>query len=79
MTPVRVRAFYTRYPHWGAHTGFQQLRAHLSPERVHVSFRAVSDSDADWPLPGGPLNTGLRRALSRGMRCGTSSATWRRS
>ena len=68
VMPIRVRAFYTRYPHWGAHSGFHQLCRHLDPALVSVSGRAISDSDEDWPIPSNPLNWGLRRYVTRGMR-----------
>lgn len=68
MTPIRVRAFYTRYPHWGAYAGGHQVCRHMDAARVDVSLQPVSDSDADWPLPASPLNTRLRtRFARRGM------------
>ena len=53
MTPVRVLAFYTRYPHWGAHGGFYQGVRHVRPAAVSATLRPVSDSQH-------PLNHGLR-------------------
>lgn len=68
MSPIHARAFYTRYPHWGAYTGFQQVCRHLDPATVRLSLRAVSDSDEDWPIPPNPLNDRLRlRVQARGM------------
>lgn len=65
MTPIRVRAFYTRYPHWGAHSGFQQVCRYLDPQRIDVLLQAVSDSDEDWPIPRNPINGWLRRRVAR--------------
>jgi glycosyltransferase involved in cell wall biosynthesis len=65
VTPIRVRAFYTRYPHWGAHTGFRQMCRYLSPASVDLSLQPVSDGDADWPLPENPLNQHVRRYVNR--------------
>jgi len=64
VTPIRVRAFYTRYPHWGAYSGFRQMCPYLSPAAVDISLQAVSDSDEDWPLPENPLNRHLRRYVN---------------
>ncbi len=65
VTPIRVRAFYTRYPHWGAYSGFRQMCRYLSPAAVDISLQPVSDTDEDWPLPKNPLNRPLRRYVNR--------------
>ena len=62
--PIRVRALYTRYPHWGAYSGFRQVCRHLDPAVVTFSMRAISTSDEDWPLPD-PLKQHLRRHFRR--------------
>lgn len=67
MRTIRVRALYTRYPHLGAHSGFQQFCRHLSPERVRASLQPVSDGDQDWPLPSNPISRWLRRVGERDM------------
>jgi glycosyltransferase involved in cell wall biosynthesis len=68
MNRIRVRALYTKYPHIGSHSGFVQVLRHLDRAQVAVSARAVSDSDADWPLPETRLNGRLRRVgVDRGM------------
>jgi glycosyltransferase involved in cell wall biosynthesis len=65
MTPVRVLAFHTVYPHWGQHAGAHQVCRYFDPARVAVSIRPVSDSDADWPLLPGRLSIALRNRVSR--------------
>ena len=68
MKPIRVRAFYTRYPHWGAHSGFYQILRNIDASTAVVSPRPVSDSDEDWPLPESVLNARLRQfGVRRGM------------
>ena len=58
-TPIRVRALYTRYPHWGAHAGMNQVVRFLDPVRVRARLQPISDNDKDLPLP----HPGLRRRL----------------
>jgi glycosyltransferase involved in cell wall biosynthesis len=64
-SPIRVRAFYTPYPHWGAHAGGHQVCRFLDPSAVDVSLLPVSNSDGDWPIPANPLNDALRNRLCR--------------
>lgn len=65
--PLRVRAFYTRYPHWGAHAGIHQLCRYFDPAEVDVALRGVPDNDDDWwrwcPLP--VVNSRLRAFVQR--------------
>lgn len=66
--PVRVRALYTRFPHLGGHSGMRQLLRHLDPAACVVRPYAVSDGDADLPLPHPALRRWLRdRVQRRGM------------
>jgi glycosyltransferase involved in cell wall biosynthesis len=68
MSPVRVRAFYTNFPHMGAHSGYRQLLRHIDPSAVHAALHPVTDGDEDWPLPETGLNERLRRkGVERGM------------
>ena len=68
MNPIRVRAFYTRFPHWGSYSGFYQVLRHVDSSATLVSSHPVSDSDEDWPLPESVLNVRLRRiGVRRGM------------
>jgi glycosyltransferase involved in cell wall biosynthesis len=67
-SPIRVRALYTRYPHWGAHAGMNQVVRYLDPAHVRARLQPISDNDKDLPLP----HPGLRRRLktrvqARGM------------
>jgi glycosyltransferase involved in cell wall biosynthesis len=63
--PVRVRAIYTRYPHWGRHSGMSQLLAHLDPARCTVDTHAASDNDDDLPVPSAVLRAWLRKRVTR--------------
>jgi glycosyltransferase involved in cell wall biosynthesis len=62
---VRVRGIYTRYPHWGAHSGLKQLLAHLDPQRCHVDAYVASDNDDDLQLPIASFRDALRRRIRR--------------
>jgi glycosyltransferase involved in cell wall biosynthesis len=64
--PVRVRVVYTRYPHWGAHSGANQFVRYLDPAEYRVHVHASSDSDDDLPLRHERLRELLRRRVRRG-------------
>jgi glycosyltransferase involved in cell wall biosynthesis len=64
--PIRVRAVYTRYPHWGAHSGINQLFRHLNPTRCTVETHAASDSDEDLPMPFAAVRARLKARVARG-------------
>jgi glycosyltransferase involved in cell wall biosynthesis len=64
--PIRVRAVYTRYPHWGAHSGANQLFLHLDPTRCRVETHVASDSDDDLPVPFAALRARLKARVTRG-------------
>lgn len=65
---IRVRAIYTRYPHWGAYSGVKQLFQHLDSSRFAIDARPVSDDDSDFPLPVSAARDRLRaRVQCRGM------------
>jgi hypothetical protein len=67
-SPVRVRALYTHYPHWGAHAGMKQVMRFVDAERYRVRLQAISDNDKDFPLPHPGLRKHLRsRVQARGM------------
>jgi glycosyltransferase involved in cell wall biosynthesis len=55
---------YTRYPHFGAHTGFSQLVRFLDSERFDVRLQEVADDDSGLPLPL-PFRRGLRARVQR--------------
>src|SRR5262245_4399132 len=63
---IRIRAVYTRYPHWGAHSGVNQLVGALDPRRFRVHVHASSDSDVDLPIPHAGLRRRLRERVQRG-------------
>src|SRR5688500_16172515 len=64
---ARVRFLHTRFPHHGAHAGANQLARYLDPTSFRAQVRAVSDSDADFPI----ANPWLRQRLkARGQRSG---------
>lgn len=46
---IRARVLYTRYPQFGAHSGFVQFARHFDPARVRARTAAVTDGDADLP------------------------------
>jgi glycosyltransferase involved in cell wall biosynthesis len=41
--PLRVRALYTRYRHWGPYAGFHQVCRYLQSDQVSVAIRPVRD------------------------------------
>ncbi len=63
--PLRVRAYYTRYPHWGAHTGFHQVCAYVDPRVASIALHAASDSHEDWPIRNRWVNARIRSAIGR--------------
>ena len=65
MRRRRIRIHYTRYPHWGRHSGITQFVQHLDASRFEVSLTPVSDGDDDLPLPFPPLRRWLRRRVQR--------------
>jgi glycosyltransferase involved in cell wall biosynthesis len=62
---TRIRFEYTRYPHWGARSGYIHFVRHLDPRRFRTLLCGASDSDADlaWLRPMWPL---LRALVRRG-------------
>ena len=66
--PIRLRLQYTRYLHWGRHSGFNQLAQFLDRNRFHVRIHAASDSDRDLPIPHAGIRHWLRTQVQkRGM------------
>jgi glycosyltransferase involved in cell wall biosynthesis len=61
---IAVQFVHTRYPHWGAHSGFHRLADHLDPAVCAVRVRAVPDSDDDFPA----RPAGIRRWLAERVR-----------
>ncbi len=49
MSALRARVLHTRYPHFGAHTGFFQFARHFDPACVAARTVAVTDGDDDLP------------------------------
>src|SRR5690242_10721494 len=52
--PIRIRFECTRFPHWGAQSGYTQLIRHLDPQRHHTVLHAAADTDEDlapWLAP----------------------------
>lgn len=47
--PVRIRFEGTRFPHWGAQSGYTQLVRYFDPRRYEVSLRDTPDSDDNVP------------------------------
>jgi glycosyltransferase involved in cell wall biosynthesis len=62
---IRIRAQYTRYPHWGAVSGPYHFAHYLDPGRFTIRLYDASDSDADLPLPSAALRRWLRRRVQR--------------
>jgi len=66
---MRIQMLRTLYPHWGAHSGINQVVKYFDPETYRVHTRLVSDSDADFPFKNPKMRAGLRRFVqSRGMQ-----------
>lgn len=63
---LRARLLYTRYPHFGAHTGFIQLARHLDPARIDAAAVPVSDGDDDFPIRSTRVRDRLRDRIRRG-------------
>jgi len=68
--PICLRLQYTGYPHWGGHSGFNQLAYCLERSRFQVSIHAASDSHGDFPIP----SARIRRWL--GSQVSKSSMPW---
>jgi len=52
--PIRIRFECTRFPHWGAQSGYTQLIRHLDPQRHQTVLYAAADTDEDlapWLAP----------------------------
>jgi glycosyltransferase involved in cell wall biosynthesis len=65
---VHLRLQYTGYPHWGRHSGFNQLVKFIDSSRFQIQVHVASDSDRDLPIPHAMLRRWLRkRVQSRGM------------
>lgn len=63
--PRRVRILYTRYPHWGSHSGMTQVARHLDPARVDALLDGALDYDGDLsPLRRWLLATVQRRGMA---------------
>jgi glycosyltransferase involved in cell wall biosynthesis len=65
-SPIRIRFEHTRFPHWGARSGYVPFVRHLDPQRFRTLLHGASDSDADlsrWLAPISPL---LKRLIRRG-------------
>lgn len=64
--PIRIRFECTRFPHWGAQSGYTQLVRHLDPQRYHPILHAAADSDADLAPWLAPFQQWLRSRIRRG-------------
>lgn len=65
---IRLRVEFTKYRHFGTHSGYSQIVQHLSRDLFHVVHHGASDSDADLPLFLAPFRPWLRSMLAqRGM------------
>ena len=66
--PLNVTCLFVRRPHFGQHSGIQQLVRHLDPAKVRVTARPVSDHDGDlpsrWPWRSTRSRNALRRVVS---------------
>jgi glycosyltransferase involved in cell wall biosynthesis len=63
---ARIRFECTRYPHWGARSGYAQFVRWLDPQDFQIVLHAASDSDADLVRWLTPLRLLLRRLVRRG-------------
>ena len=66
---VDILLLRTRYPHWGAQSGINQVLRHIQPGRFAIDERIVEDSDEQFPIKNERVRTILRWAVqSRGMQ-----------
>lgn len=63
--PVRLRLQHTGYPHWGGHSGFNQLAKFIDRSRFKVRISSASDSDNDLPIPHAGFRRWLRTEVQR--------------
>jgi glycosyltransferase involved in cell wall biosynthesis len=63
---TRIRFEYTRFPHWGGHSGYTQLIHQLDQRRFRAIAHGASDSDADLARWLAPLRPWLGRFIRRG-------------
>jgi glycosyltransferase involved in cell wall biosynthesis len=73
---LRVLAVGTRYPHWGAHSGFQQFLKHLDPGAFSTRLHLAPDSDDDFPARNRVLRAAVRRLVQRRMPWYKLSDLW---
>ena len=57
---ISVRVIRTLYPHWGAHSGTNQVLKHLNQDRYEVQTVLVQENDNDFPLSNSVLHRQLR-------------------
>ena len=62
---MRIQMLRTLYPHWGAHSGINQMVRYFDQEKYQVHTRVVSDSDADFPFKNPTMRAGLRRYVQK--------------
>ncbi len=63
--PIRIHAIWTRYPHWGVHSGIAQYLGHLDPARFAVTRHIALDGDDDFPVRNWRFRALLRRGVQR--------------
>jgi glycosyltransferase involved in cell wall biosynthesis len=63
---TRIRFEYTRFPHWGGHSGYIQLIHQLDQRRFRAIPHGASDSDADLARWLAPVRPWLGRFIRRG-------------
>jgi glycosyltransferase involved in cell wall biosynthesis len=63
---TRIRFEYTRFPHWGGHSGYTQLIHQLDRRRFCAIPHGASDSDADLARWLAPVRPWLGRFIRRG-------------
>ena len=57
---IRIRFEHTRYPHWGARSGYTQFIQHLTSQHFRTMLHGASSADSVW------LRPLLRRLIRRG-------------
>ena len=66
---VDILLLRTRYPHWGAQSGINQVLRHIQPGPFAIDERVVEDSDEQFPIKNERVRTILRWAVQcRGMQ-----------
>ena len=57
---ISVRVIRTLYPHWGGHSGTNQVLKHLNKDKYEVQTVLVPENDGDFPLHNSVLHRQLR-------------------